>query len=181
MKKLILWLAAAALLLSLCACDTGNESTDSSPKEKEQQTETQNTPAGAAEQSSTEQTTAAPEPDGEGTIGDYYIKIVSAEKGKDYGGKDVIVVTYEWTNNSDEEKMFSTAFTAKAYQNGIECVSAYLVDGVDSQKTLANIKPGTSMEVKEAYELNDSSEVLVEVGEWLGFDNTKVEKKFVLE
>lgn len=39
MKKLILWLTAAALLLSLCACDNGNESTDSSPKEKEQQTD----------------------------------------------------------------------------------------------------------------------------------------------
>ncbi len=118
--------------------------------------------------------------DGEGELGDYYIKIVSATIDKDYEGKDVLVVTYEWTNNGDEEQMFSTAFTAKAYQNGIECTTAYLVDSVDAEKSLTNIKSGATLEVKEAYQLNDTTDVEVEVTEWISFGDDKVVKTFKL-
>ena len=117
---------------------------------------------------------------GEGELGDYYIKIVSATTDKDYEGKDVLIVTYEWTNNGDEEQMFSTAFSAKAYQNGIECASAYFVDSVDAQKSLTNIKPGASLEVQEAYALNDTSDVEIEVTEWISFNDDKVVKTFKL-
>ena len=119
--------------------------------------------------------------EGEGDLGDYHIKIVSATTAKDYEGKEVLVVTYEWTNNGDEEQMFSTAFTAKAYQNGIECTTAYFVDAVDSEKSLTNIKPGASLEVKEAYALNDNSDVEIEVTEWISFNDDKVVKTFKFE
>lgn len=117
----------------------------------------------------------------EGDLGDCHIKIVSAQKGKDYSDKEALIVTYEWTNNSDEEKMFGTTFTAKAYQNGVECSPAYMVDGVDSQKTLTNIKPGAALEIQAAYLLTDNSDVTIEVSPWISFDDKKVVKVFSVE
>lgn len=118
--------------------------------------------------------------EGEGDIGDYHIKIVSAEVGKDYSENPVLIVTYQWTNNSDDEQMFSTAFSAKAYQNGIECGDAYVVDGVDSQKLLANIKPGATLELKDAYKLDGDSDVEIEITPWISLESNppKVTKTF---
>lgn len=117
----------------------------------------------------------------EGDLGDCHIKIVSAQKGKDYSGNEALIVTYEWANNSDEEKMFGTTFTAKAYQNGVECSTAYMVDGVDSQKLLTNIKPGAALEIQTAYLLTDNSDVTIEVSPWISFDDKKVVKVFSVE
>lgn len=118
----------------------------------------------------------------EGKVGDYYIKIDSAKKGKDYSGNDVLIVTYIWTNNSDEEQMFSTAFHITAYQDGIECDSFVFVDEIDSNKSLTNIKPGVSYEVQDAYALNGNGDVVIEVKEWFSFDDeVKVSKTFSIE
>ena len=137
MKKKIksmtaLFLCVSALCL-FCACaapsgeDHGsNESDALATKESDNPTPVTEQPPAAA--------------DGEGSLGDYYIKIVSAAKAKDYSGADVLIVTYEWTNNADDAAMFSTAFTAKAYQNGVECTTAYMVDGVFIRKIPRNRK-----------------------------------------
>lgn len=120
--------------------------------------------------------------EGSGDIGNYYIEIVSAKKGQDYSCKDVLIVTYKWTNNSNKDQMFSTAFSAKAYQNGVECSSLTIVDGVDSHKPLSNIKPGTSLEVQKAYLLDGDSDVVIEVGPWISLGNErKVVKTFSLK
>lgn len=123
----------------------------------------------------------APKIEGEGKLGDYYVKIVSAKKSTDYEGKDVLVVTYEWTNNGKEATSFMVAFIAKAYQNGVECSSAFLVDDVDAEKSMNNIKPGTTYTVQEAYLLQDESEVTIEVTELFSFSNDMVSKTFVLK
>ena len=119
----------------------------------------------------------------EGNIDDYHIKIISAQKGKDYKDQDAVIVTYEWTNNSDGEQMFSTAFDASVYQNGVECETAIMMDDIDNEKSLTNIKPGASLEVKQAYVLNDNSDIEVEVTAWISFDDDepKVVKTFTLE
>lgn len=121
----------------------------------------------------------APPADGEGDIGDYHIKIVSARLGKDYSDKDVLIVTYEWTNNGDEEQSFSLSFSDKAYQDGIECSSSLFVDGVDINKLSQDVKPGATLTLEAAYLLNDTSDVTVEVGPWISWGNeTKVTKVF---
>lgn len=163
MKKIVCLLVASLLLFSLVAC--GDVSSGASNP--------------SAQDSAV--TISGGVMNGEGDLGNYHIKIVSATLAKDYEGNSALVVTYEWTNNSEEEQMFSTAFSAKAYQNGMECTSAFLVDGVDAEKSLTNIKPGVTMEVQEAYELNDLSDVEIEVTEWISFDDDKVVKTFTLE
>lgn len=111
--------------------------------------------------------------EGEGDIGDYHIKITKTEKGKDYKDNDVLIVTYEWTNNGKDEKMFSTAFAAKAYQDGIECSNITVVDGVDTQKLLTNIKPGATLAVQEAYVLSGDSDVSIEITPWIDISKTE--------
>lgn len=174
MKKIILALLTLGIMLSFTACEVDTESTPSSTNDQTTATsdDSSSTVENASEKSSNTY-------EGEGNIDDYHIKIVSASKDTDYQGKDAIVVTYQWTNNSDESQMFSTAFSDKAFQNGIECTSAYFVDGIDAQQPLTEIKPGATFEVKRAYELKDDSDVTIEVTPWISLgDDTMVTKTF---
>lgn len=170
MKKIILTCMSLLLIFSLASCELDST---------EGQDVNNDTNNGSSTVEKASEPVKVQPTEGEGDIGDYHIKIVGAEKGKDYGDDDVLIVTYEWTNNSDEDKMFSTAFSAKAFQNGIECSSATIVDGVDANKLLSDIKPGASLEVQEAYELNDDSDVTIEVTPWIDFsDDTVITKTF---
>ena len=155
MKKVILACILLAAALSLPACTE-----DTAPVTDE--------PGTSAVQSGGEN---------EGVIGDCRIKIVSAEKGEDYAGEPVVIVTYEWSNNSEDSKTFATSFSAKVYQNGVECSSYTVVDGVDSSKLLAERKPGATLQVQEAYSISDESDVTVEVGPWISFDDEAVVTK----
>lgn len=166
-KRFTLFTLVSLMVLSFAACDLDTATSSYSP-------------SSVVSAEPAEKASSAVKTQGEGDVGKYHIKIVSSKKGKDYAGKDALIVTYEWKNNGDKETMFSTAFSAKAYQNGVECELAIGVDGVDSEKSLTNIKPGASLQLQEAYVLNDQSDVSVEVSEWLTFDDNpaKVEKVF---
>lgn len=104
------------------------------------------------------------------------IKLSSWELSKDYSGTEVLVVEYEWTNTNDEEANFATTFTAKVYQNGIECESAIMVDGVDTQKQLNDIQPGVTYNLKKAFVLQDKTTANVIVKMLFGSDNLVDEK-----
>lgn len=112
--------------------------------------------------------TETPATTGEGTVGDQYIKIVGAEYATDYQGNKCVVVTYEWTNNSDEGTSFFVAVNAKVFQNGIQSDYA-VVSGLDSKDT-TEIKPGATLTVQKAYALQDeTSPIEVECEELFNF------------
>lgn len=168
MRKFLVLFIGAVLAISLCSCDFSDT-----------------TSGGTDSKAPATTTTAEKADDGnkvmdtEGDIGDYHIKIVSAKKGKDYSKKDVLIVTYQWTNNGDDEQMFSTAFSVSAYQNGVECDDITMVDGVDTQKSLSKIKPGATLEVQKPYVLDGDSDVTIEVGPWISIgESSKVTKTF---
>lgn len=132
--------------------------------------------------------TATPMPEaieGEGDIGDYHVIIKEIELAKDYAGKPAIVVTYEWTNNSDEAKAFGYVIDDKAFQNGIECESSIIkivTDEYDGK--YKEIKPGKTLEFKYGYLLNDTqSDVEVELQPLISFlrSPTTISKTFELE
>jgi len=79
-------------------------------------------------------------------------------------------VKYEFTNGEDRARAFSTTFDDKVYQNGVECSSlAVFCDDVDSNTTLASVKPGVTLIVEEGYLLNDKkTDVEIEVKEIFG-------------
>lgn len=102
----------------------------------------------------------------------YVVTIDGAEMGTDYQGEKAAIVTYTFTNNSDDACNFMTTIGAKAFQDGVQLEGAIGVDGVDSQDLMKDIKPGKSITVKEAYVLADTkNDVEVEVTELWDFSN----------
>lgn len=109
---------------------------------------------------------------------EYAVTIDGATQAKDYEGKSALVVTFTFTNDSDDAANFAFATSAKAFQDGIELDTAILTDSkYDSSSALKDIKPGKSIKVTEAYVLDSKAEVSVEVTELLSFDDTPIATK----
>jgi len=102
---------------------------------------------------------------------DFEVTIDSAMTTTDWGGDPVIVVTYTFLNLDGRDRSFGWSVSDKAFQNGIELDSAYLVDGLDSGASTRDVKPGVSITVQQAFELQDMSPVTVEVKEWISWDD----------
>ena len=141
---------------------------------------------GSGEDTSTEQdqgsAVVATEEADNSSIGDYKVEILDSRMAKDYAGNDVIIIKYSFTNNSDTPTAFYTAFEDNAYQNDIGLNDAILVEDsaeYSADNQTKDIKTGATLEVEVAYELNDTpSDVVVEVTEFLGFDDTVITKTF---
>lgn len=113
---------------------------------------------------------------------DYAVTIDAARVTQDYEGNPAVVVTYTFTNNSDDTTSFLVALNAQVFQNGIQLDAAYMVDDVDVSSTMTNIKPGASIQVEEVYALNDMSDIEVEVSELFSFsDELLASRTFTLE
>ncbi len=117
-------------------------------------------------------------------LGKYKVEIKGCSLTKNYSGKSVAIVTFSYTNNSSEAAAFDWTFVTHAYQNGIEAENTWYDDdvygGEDNQSK--EIKTGATIEVKEAYLLNDTTSPLeVEVGQSFSFDSTKVTKTFAFK
>ena len=88
----------------------------------------------------------------------YEIKINKTFISQDYEQKPVLVVEYEWTNNSDKTVSFTFAVQDNVYQNGIECSSTVFgCNDVDAEQQLTKIQPGTTYTLNVAYMLQDSN------------------------
>lgn len=108
------------------------------------------------------------------TIGDYEFKVKKAELCKDYMGKDAVLLTYEFTNNSSSAISFDAALQDSVYQDGIGLETAILEDDTDWLVDV-EIKPGITKEVKKAYVLrNNSSDVEIEVSELFSMSDNKL-------
>ena len=103
---------------------------------------------------------------------EYVVSIDDARVGQDYEGKEVAIVRFTWTNNSDKARSFAGTLHAKAFQNGVESNNINFVTGVDSDGEMAEVKPGGTVSFEHTYALTDHSEMTVEVKELISFDNT---------
>lgn len=102
---------------------------------------------------------------------DYVVTIDGCRLAEDYRGEPVAVVTYTFTNNSDDATSFMIAARAQAFQNGVELDTA-IGDAWDNDKWTSDIKTGVSTTVEIGYELDDMSDVTVEVSETFSWDDT---------
>lgn len=118
-------------------------------------------------------------------LGDYSIDIVSCRLAKDYQDKNIVIVKYKYTNNSDDPTSFMVAFDCTVYQDGVglnECYVAADSAKYSTDNQTKEIKTGASIEVEEAYELNDSTtDIEVEVEELISFSDKKITKKFSIK
>lgn len=165
MKKWILWILTLAVLCSFAVFALGSGSDEETSDQGSGKTETQQ--------------------EDENSLGKYSVEIKSCRMAKDYEGKPVVIVTYKYTNVSDENPAaFYIAFEDAAYQNGVGLNKAYILDdGVqynDDNQT-KEIKKGASLDVEVAYELNDTTtDIEVEVKELFSFNNKVLKKTFSL-
>ena len=106
------------------------------------------------------------------TIGDYVVTVQSIGKGTDYEGNNILVINYDFTNNSDTEQMASFAVNFTAYQNGIETDSFLMSDDIDLGIGQKKIKPGTTITgVQTGAVLEDDSVLTIELDELISFDD----------
>lgn len=137
---------------------------------------------GKSSVSDSSSTTTATEPADE-NLGDYKVIIDSCRLAEDYSDNPVVIVKYIFTNVKDENSAsFSVALQDYVYQNGVGLNRAYILDegaAYNSDNQSKQIKKGSSIEVEVAYELNDTTtDIEVEVQEWISFNDKKITKTF---
>ena len=116
----------------------------------------------SAESQAAEQTATAP---------DYAVTIDNCAVTEDYQGNPAIIVTFTFTNNSDEAASAMTAVHAQAFQNGVELEMAIGTGADDSGKSMNEVKPGATITYDLSYELEDMSDVTVEVEELFSWND----------
>ena len=167
MKKYIRCLAALlgafALAVALVGCGGGSGSAPADEKPAEEAEQAQPAEDATQEEEAEPEEAAAESP--------YAVTIDGAETGTDWEGNPCVIVTYTFTNNSEEATSFMVALSAEVYQDGVQLDRA-ICDDVDPDPEMNNVKTGASIQVQIAYELSSTSDVEVEVYELWDFDHT---------
>lgn len=125
----------------------------------------------------TEEATQAAEPAEEAPASDYEVTIDDATVSEDYEGNPVVVVSFSWVNNSEDATSADVALYTQCFQNGVELEQAYVVDGMDDQSSMNDVKPGSGTDFQKAYLIEDESDVTVEVTEFISLDDTILAEK----
>ena len=94
------------------------------------------------------------------SINKYYLK-------ENYNGDKILVIEYSWKNTTDKTTSFIWQIDTKCFQNGIECKNAIFVDGLDTGDSSTEVMPGYTITVKQAYTLNDMSDVTLQCSKFL--------------
>ncbi len=159
MKKIILIILSLLLIISITACGGGETVDQGEGNVDETVVDTNNN-----------------------SLGDYEVEIKSCRIAKDYDGNPVAIVKYNFKNNGEEAVSFDIALSTYAYQNGVELEHSFFLDddaNFDSDNMSKNIKSGANLDVEVAYELSDTTtDIEVEVMEWISFSNKKITKTF---
>lgn len=109
------------------------------------------------------------------TVGDYGCVVKGAEMAKNYDGKDAIIITYEFTNNSDSAQSFDVALSDELYQNGVGLETAIFIDDAETDGFDVKIQPGVTKEVRKGYILQDTSTPIeVEISELFSLTDDKI-------
>lgn len=81
----------------------------------------------------------------------------------------VLVVYYDFTNNSNENKTFDYVFNDTCFQNGVEVERSWWHANDESKNSGKEIKPGTTITVASSFVLGESrDDVELEITPWIG-------------
>lgn len=92
------------------------------------------------------------------------VELLSTEVHKEDNGDLILVLEYNFINNSGKEEAFMYTCIDQVYQNGVECNSVYTVDGVSAGDKTKKVQSGYSLTFKAAYKLynaNDDIEIII--------------------
>lgn len=99
-----------------------------------------------------EQTTTEPVYEAE-----YKIEYISHKLDYDSENNPVLLVTYNFTNTSDDNMSWAWDVRDKVFQNGVECGGYAYHEEANTQMQLNEIRPGTTVEIIECYPLYDNT------------------------
>jgi len=101
------------------------------------------------------------------------VELVTAKTATDFQGNPAIIVTYNFTNNSNANASFLTSVSANAFQNSVQCnVATMMPDVMDAQPSLAEVQPGGTITLECAYSLQDTTNpITVQVGPLMSITN----------
>ena len=171
MKRLLALILVLCLSFALAACG-------GTPESQPPATDAPGTEAPVTEAPETEQPEA---PSAAATLEEYDVEIKSAALGEDYEGNPAIMITFSWTNNSEETVMPMVAVVTRAFQGGVGLDSAIIIgnDNYDGDAYSTEVRPGTTIDVQVAYALRDeTSPVEFEIEKFLGTDGSMAYKEF---
>lgn len=155
MKKLCIMLAALLFSLTLAACgsipSSGTSDGDTGSPDKSQQS-------------------------GEGTLDKYAIKFTDAVLATDYEGHDVIVVSYDYTNNSEAAASAMAALSINAFQDGMDLEYAFDIRGMaySPDNEMKALSSGTTLNCQTAFILVSASPVTLEATAAFSLSSDKV-------
>lgn len=164
--SIALLLACLVLAFALTACGGNTETSTDAPADtnaEEQTAQTEQTTQ--ADQNTQNETAGLP---AEGDIGDYHVVLKDCAFGKDYEGKDMIVINYDFTNNSADTMSALVGIYMQAFQDGVQLDTAMVLDDsvYDAGIAQKDIKPGTTLEgCQNAFVLTSDSPVEIEVSD----------------
>lgn len=189
-NKLLALTAALALLITAAGC--GQKDDKNTGADKTSQTAqdiSDNYAEGASENVDMKKVEgdelAAQESDNDSaTLEESAVSIEDA-KLTDADGKKVIIVSYKFTNKSDNAESFNSIMKSDAFQDAMSISHALIntdIEGFDSNSTAERIEPGKTITVQEAYTLaNETSPVEVRVSEFHSESGVSVSKTFNLQ
>lgn len=97
------------------------------------------------------------------------ISCMSAKLDYDKENNPILLVEYEFTNNTNENIDWLWDVTDKAFQGGVECGGNVYHDDINNQMHSNEIQPGTTVTIVEGYPLYDNtSTVTIECSELFG-------------
>ncbi len=100
---------------------------------------------------------------------DATVEITGYWFGKDSIDEPVLVVDYQFTNNTDAPASFAYLCNDIVYQDGILCGNNAKIDGININQAYRNVNPGASFKITRGYKLHNlTSAVEINVAEWLG-------------
>lgn len=175
-KKILMAILAMTLTFSLVAC--GGETDDTTEASTEETTDTSDETA--------EETAENAESSDDGVINfeadAFTVEYTRHEVGEDYEGNPCLIYYFNFTNNGEEAASAAVTSYIQCFQNGVECEMAILMDeneGIDN--SMKDIQPGKTIEVANAYLLEDNSEITLEASDWVSFSDEKDTQVITLE
>lgn len=104
-------------------------------------------------------------------------EILGAELVDNPTGASQLIVTYEWTNDTNQPSSAIYNVAVNAYQNGIglEEDYAFILEDDSSQR---DVQPGVTIQVREAFLIEDLvTDVQVEITPWISFEYEVIDRE----
>lgn len=94
--------------------------------------------------------------------------------------KDVLVVHFDFTNNSKDNTRAAYNYDINCFQNGVELDFPLLKVVSEEDNIMKEIQPNTTITIAEAFVLSDKSNVDLEVEAHSSFSDKKLIKKALI-